>query len=120
MTWLSWRRFQPGGLGLAHFSFQRFDLKRQAFVFGHLARQKADREAGFFGNARGREQVGVSQLVLAFLEALHLDKTLAQQGLEAIVCFAQTDTQCASKVALAQMRVSLKKAQDFEVVFFLK
>ena len=35
------------------------------------------------------------------------------------VGFAQTDTQCASKVALAQVRVSLQKAQNLEVVFVL-
>ena len=105
---------------LIYFRFQSLDFQRQALKFGHLARQKADGKAGLFSNSRGREQVGVSQLVLAFVEALHLNETLAEQGFEAIVGFTQTDSQRIGQIALAQLRVDLKKAQDLEVIFFLK
>jgi hypothetical protein len=106
--WLLIRRFQESlgrpastrdvlvvhGLGLTHFRLQRFDLRR--------------------------EQVGVSQLVLALAEALHLDKTLIQQGFEAIVGFTQTHAQRIGQIALAEVRVDRQKAQDLEVVFFLE
>lgn len=92
-------------MGLGHFRFQRFDLQREAFVFRQLARQKTNREAGFFSDAHGGEQVSISQLVLAFLETLHPDVTLAQQGLEAIVDFAQTHAQRIGQLALAKVRV---------------
>jgi hypothetical protein len=104
---LHFGRFDRINRSLIHFRFQGLDFQRQALEFGHLARQKAHRETGFFSYADGGEQVGVSQLVRAFLKALHLDEALAQQGLQAIVGFTQTDSQRIGQIALAEVRVGL-------------
>ena len=106
--------------GLTNLRLQDFDFKRQAVKLCQFARQKANCQARFFGDACWGQQVGVGQFVGAFVKALHFDEALTKQRFEAIVGFAQTDAQSACKVALAQVRVGLQEAQDLEVVFVLQ
>ena len=94
---------------LANLRLQSFNFERQAVKLSHLARQKTDCQAGLFDDTGGGKQVGVSQFVGAFVKALHFDEAFTKQLFQAIVGFTQTDTQYASKDALAKVRVCVQK-----------
>ena len=71
------------------------------------------------GNALGGEQVDVLELVFAFLEVAHLDKTLINQGLEAIVEPADAHPELVGQLALGEVWVVLQDAHDPEMRVFL-
>ena len=95
---------------LTNLRLQDFNFKRQTIKLCQLARQKSDSQASFFDNTGWGKQVVVGQFVWTFAKALHFDEAFTKQCFQAIVGFTQTDAQCASKVALAQVRVRLQKA----------
>ena len=59
------------------------------------------------------------ELVFAFLKVAHLDKTLIDQGLEAIVEPADTHAELVSQFALGKVWVVLQDAHDPEMRVFL-
>ena len=99
---------------------QFLDLAPQGLVFTQLDPQKTGRELGLGGDPRGRQQVGVGELVLAVAEVLHLDQPLVQQGADAVVGLAQAHAQGLGQLALAEAGIGFQQAQDLEVVFVVE
>ena len=58
--------------------------------------------------------------MFALASVSDLDPTLLEQGLEAVIDAAQTDTQFPRQESLAEIRALLQTAQDFELDYFLE
>ena len=104
---------------MAELSLQGVNFVFQRVVLFHLALKEAAGQRHFFGNALGREQVDVLELVLAFLEVRHLDKALVDEGVEAKVQAAHAYAKPACQLALGEVGVVLQEAHDPEVGLFL-
>lgn len=78
-----------------------FYLDAQRFVLGHFAVQEAFGHAGFFFDAGGGEDVQVAALVFALAEVFGFYQAFADQGLQAVVDFAQADAKFSGQLALA-------------------
>lgn len=97
---------------LANFALQLFDLALERFVFGHLALEKLHGDGCFAVDAPRGEQVCVAQLVAAVAKVARLDQTLVDQGIQAVVGLAEARAQCASKIALAQVRIRFEQPEQ--------
>ena len=98
---------------------QRFNLPPQLFILRHLALQKAPGQRGFFSNAGGGEQVGVTQLVGVFAEVAHLDPAFFGQRAYTVVDATQAHADLFGQSALADARALLQQLQRPEVSFFV-
>lgn len=78
-----------------------FYLDAQRFVLGHFAVQKAFGHGGFVFNAGGGEYVQVAALVFALAKVVGFYQAFADQGLQAVVDFAQADAEFLGQLALA-------------------
>ena len=75
--------------------------------------QERNGDAGFFLNALGGEQVEILALVVAVLEVAGFDQAFVDQGFEAVVGFAQADSQVCCEFSLAYLGVGFQVAQEF-------
>ncbi len=102
-----------------HFGLERLDLLFQRLVFFHLASKEATGQRRLLGNAFGREQVDVLELILAVQKVLHLHKALVDQGVEAVVQATHAHAEVIGQLALGEIGVFLQDAHDPEMGVFL-
>lgn len=85
----------------------------------HLTLEEAPGQLCFFGNTMLREHIDVAKLVLALAEVLHLDPTLVDQCLQAVVQATRVDAEFFGNLALGHVRVVLKHLQNTKVCVFM-
>lgn len=96
-----------------------FNFCLQMLILCHLALLEAACLQTFFRDAVWREHIDVVKLVLALAEVLHLDPTLVDQCLQAVVQATRADAEFFGNLALGHVRVVFQHPQDMEVGVFL-
>src|SRR2546430_17140147 len=81
------------------------DFLRQKIVLSHLSAQKAIREVDFFFEAARGEDVEICRFFAAVLEVPYLDQPLFNQGINAIIDFADADVELARQIPLTRFRM---------------
>ena len=90
-------------LVFTRFQLQRLNLHLQHLVLFHLALKKSAGKCHLFGNAQGREQIDILELVLAFGKVRHLHKALVDEGVEAVVQPPNAHAELVGQLALGQV-----------------
>ena len=99
---------------------QCLDFGLQRFILRHFAPQKLRSQLGLFSHPRRRQQVGITQLVLALAEVLHLHQALSHKSLEAEIDRTKPHTQILGQRTLTYLGRPMQTAQHFELDFLLE
>ena len=105
---------------MIYLDFQGLDFGLKHFILSHFDPQKLRCQLGLFSHPSGRQQIGITQLVLALAEVLHLDQTLFNQGLEAEIDRAKPHPQILGQRTLTDLGRLMHTAQNFELDFLLE
>lgn len=112
------RLFGPALAEFANFALQLFDLDLKCFVLGRLALEKLQSNRRFAIDASGSKQIGIGQLLAAILKIAHLNQPLLDEGLHAIIDFAEAGTHLAREITLAQVWPGFNQPEQVEMSVF--
>ncbi len=89
-----------------------FNFYLQSFVFGNFVTEKAGRDTGFGFEAGGSQDVSVAGFVGALFKIFNFYPPFGNQGFEAVVYFAETDTHGVREIPLREIGVGFKGFED--------
>lgn len=101
-----------------HFGLQSNDLGVKSLVLRHLPLQEITRHRRLLLDARRRQQVRITEVVLRLREVSELHQPLLDQRFHAVVQLAVAHAQDFRELALRQVRLVLEQFEDAEVQVF--